>query len=29
MREIMQTAVDELARAMPGSEIMIQFEENA
>ncbi len=29
MREIMQTAVEELARAMPGSEIMIQFEDNA
>lgn len=29
MREIMQTAVEELARALPGSEIMIQFEENA
>ena len=27
LREIMETAVEELARAMPGSEIMIQFEE--
>lgn len=27
LREIMETAVEELARAMPGSEIMIQFDE--
>jgi len=27
LREIMETAVEELGRAMPGSEIMVQFEE--
>jgi hypothetical protein len=26
MRNVLQTAVEELGRALPGSEVMIQFE---